>query len=135
VNCVYEAPEIANVTCDGMFERVAFDDAEEIACKMKCTDKQPGASETPEPVLAEEPEPAEVNAKEPDFPDGKWWLGWDESTGNSENVIAFANGSDFTLEGPLADEWGIAAGTCSGSNTADPKTITLNWEGGVPPQP
>lgn len=122
-----------------MFERVKFDDAAEIACKMKCTDKQPGEADTPEPSLPEVVEQAEVAASEPVFPDGKWWLDWDESVGNSGTVITFTNGTEFTLEGSLAEAWGVEAGKVSGSASADPKTITLNWkataEDGTAPEP
>jgi len=57
-----------------MFERVDWDDNELIACKMKCTNKIPGAAETADPEMKPEPEVTELEAKEPAFPDKKWWF-------------------------------------------------------------
>lgn len=111
-----------------MFERVEFDDAESIACKMKCTDKMPGQPDTPAPEMKPEPEAKELEAKDPAFPDKAWWLDYNDNDKFSNTVITFTDGDKFTLEGSLVDEWGITEGTVSGDKKSDPKTITLNYE-------
>lgn len=125
INCVYEAPQVPEVECPGMFERVDYDDDKLISCKMKCTDKIPGQPDTPDPEMKPEPEAAEMEAKEPAFPDQMWWLDYNENDKNAKTVITFENGDKFKLEGELVEEWGVEEGQVSGDNKSDPKTITL----------
>jgi len=111
-----------------MIKRMDWDDVPEVACKMKCTDEQPGEPVKPElviPEAPEEPEKTEEIAIEPAFPDKKWWLDYNDTAKSAETVITFEEGTSFTLEGKLVEEWGTDSGLVLGDNKSDPKTFTL----------
>lgn len=61
INCAYHEKDIAKVDCPGIIERIDFDDAPEVRCLMKCTDKNgtPEPQPSPPAGMPEEPEPEE----------------------------------------------------------------------------